>query len=367
MMPMSRIFFCYEDYEWRRIWLNLPALLPYEIECWYHNIDIFYDNKTNSYFNNKGVGIRPIDFGGVTGVDYLDYELGIGISLTAYFAKIIAELKAAGYQVGKNLRAAPYDWRKSIDPDNFNQKLKQLVEETYFMNQNQKVNLISHSLGGVYITYFLNLQTQEWKEKYISAIASIATPWSGSPKALRAIISGDNFGIELTSWFPIIKKLRVRPMLRRSGGTVFLIPEKSFYNSTELIKTPTKSYSANNYHELFADLGSPVTSEIFDSTEGFMDNLKAPNVEMHCLYGTSFPTESHYTYNKGWDADPEVRFDEGGDGTIPEFSLKRCETFSHQQKERVEMVDFDLHDHVNILFSEELITYLLNVVIKSDK
>jgi lysophospholipase-3 len=357
-------YICYSHWDWRRLWLNIAALLPFERDCWYHNIDIFYDNKTGKFYPNKGIETRVIDFGGVSGIDYLDYELGIGISLTSYFSFMIDELKAVGYQVGKTIRGAPFDWRKTIDPDNFKANFVKLIEDTYTQNQNKKVHIIAHSLGAIHTTDVFNDQTQEWKDKYIASFISIAAPWSGAPKALRAIISGDNFGIELTSWLPLIQKLSVRPMLRRSG-TVLLVPEDSFYNTTELVRTPTRSYSARDYKQLFKDLNSPITSTILESVDGFIDGLQAPGVDLHCLYGTTFPTEAHYTYNKGWDSDPIIKYDEGGDGTVPEFSLQRCITFKKQQKQIVEVKDFDLGDHVEILFNAEVMKYILNVVVQS--
>jgi len=306
-----------------------------------------------------------IDFGGVSGIDYLDYELGIGISLTSYFAPIIADLKAVGYQVGKNLRGAPFDWRKAENPDNFFDKLQKLVEDTYVVNQNTKVTLLAHSMGGIHVTQFLNQMTQPWKDKYVANLISVATPWSGSPKALRAIISGDNFGIEVTSWLPLIDKMAVRPTLRRSGGTILMLPENAFYNNTVLVKTPKRTYSSSDFHQLFKDLGTPITSEIYDSLDGVVENIKAPQVPMHCLYGENFPTEDHYEYRDGWDKDPIITNSQKGDGTVPEFSLTRCKTFATQQPHPVIMKDFDLADHLSVLNDEELLQYVLSIVVKN--
>ena len=52
-------------------------------------------------------------------------------------------------------------------PDNYHQRLKTLIEETYSINGNKKVTLISHSYGCTVTLYFLSLQTQEWKNKYL--------------------------------------------------------------------------------------------------------------------------------------------------------------------------------------------------------
>jgi len=42
-------------------------------------------------------------------------------------------------------------------------RLRTLVEETYMLNGKRKVVLLSHSLGGLYATWFLNQRPQSWK------------------------------------------------------------------------------------------------------------------------------------------------------------------------------------------------------------
>ena len=66
--------------------------------------------------------------------------------------------------------------------------MKKLVEETYSTNNNTKVHIVTHSMGGPVSLYFLNSMTYEWKKKYIASFAPIAAPWSGSPKALRTMV-----------------------------------------------------------------------------------------------------------------------------------------------------------------------------------
>jgi len=356
-------YYCYSNYGWRRLWLNIAALLPGERDCFYHNIDIFYNETTNTYYNNPGVQTRPIDWGGVSGIDYLDYELGIGVSLTSYFAPVIEDLKALGYVVGKNVRGAPFDWRKPYNPDNFIENFRKLIEETYTINGNKRVNIIGHSMGSIHSTQFLNFQTQEWKDKYISALITVSAPWGGSPKALRSIISGDNFGIEVTSWLPLIDAKRVRPTLRRAGGVIYMLPDIGLYNTTEIVKTPTKSYSAVTMPQLLDDIGSPVSKAIWYKVHDVMDKIVGPKVETHCLYGINFPTEEHYTYNNGWDNQPEITFSHQGDGTITDDSLRRCLDFEKEQSQPVFIKEFDLADHLTVLNDQELIDYILKLLV----
>jgi hypothetical protein len=39
-------------------------------------MDLNYDADTHAWTEPDGVEMRPIDFGGVMGVDYLDYQFG---------------------------------------------------------------------------------------------------------------------------------------------------------------------------------------------------------------------------------------------------------------------------------------------------
>lgn len=69
-------------------------------------------------------------------------------------------------------------------------KLQDLVEEMYDEYQ-QPVYLLGHSMGGLYVLYFLNHQPQAWKDKYIKGLISLAVPWGGAVKPLRVLASGN--------------------------------------------------------------------------------------------------------------------------------------------------------------------------------
>ena len=69
--------------------------------------------------------------------------------------------------------------------------MKNLVEDTYKKNGNRKVVIISHSLGGPFSLYFLNRQTQEWKDKYLESFVPISAPFAGATKIMRMYSSGE--------------------------------------------------------------------------------------------------------------------------------------------------------------------------------
>jgi lysophospholipase III len=325
------------------------------------DMDILYNVTSDSFYNNVGVNIRPMDFGGMKGVDYLDHDpLGNGISQTAYFAPLIADLVAAGFKVGHNLFGAPYDWRRGDHVPEFRAALKQLIERAYSQTGNKKVHIVAHSMGNLHTGVFLSQQTQAWKDKFIGSFVAVAGPWSGAPMALRTIVSGNNLGATVLG-INLIDPLRVRQLARQAGGVVWCMPDVEFWNTTELIRTPTGSYNAETLPTLFAQLGTSVTSDIYDHTVKIHD-IPAPNVELHCLYGSDYPTEMHYTYKNGFDKDPEITYSNDGDGVVPAQSLQKCNEFAKKQTQPVEIKEFDLAGHMNILYDEELLQYVLKLV-----
>jgi lysophospholipase-3 len=127
-------------------------------------------------------------------------------------------------RAGKNLRAAPFDWR--FGPETYAAvdwpRLRALIEETYTLNNNSKgtphsslcprvcaivwskltytttthngggdntVAAVSLSMGGPYFLGFLNQQTQAWKDKYIHSFISFDGAFGGSASATSALIS----------------------------------------------------------------------------------------------------------------------------------------------------------------------------------
>ena len=199
--------------------------------CWLDSLSISYFASNNSYEGTKGVDIRPNDFGGLNGVNKLDH-FDDPFGLTNYYQYIISQLERVGYKGGVTLFGAPYDWRVPADFLYHQEKslgkvwgtlLKELIEKAFATSGNKAVNVITHSLGGPTFLYFLNrrmennfmlahfllfcepslnekqkkTETPEWKSKYVKSFIPIAAPWSGSPTALKSIVSGSNFGVQI--------------------------------------------------------------------------------------------------------------------------------------------------------------------------
>lgn len=69
-------------------------------------------------------------------------------------------------------------------------KLKNLIQETYRANNNTPVMIIAHSMGGPMSLYFLNSQSQAWKNMYIARLITLSGVWGGSMKAVKVYAIG---------------------------------------------------------------------------------------------------------------------------------------------------------------------------------
>lgn len=322
---------------------------------------INYDEESDTYHNNQGVTMRPIDFGGLSGIDYLDYLGKDGIVLTSYFAPLIKELEGYGYRRGVDLRGIPFDWRQPGD-DELYSKIKTLVEETYNANNNKKVHFVAHSFGNIQIALFLRTVSSEWKEKYIGSFISIAAPWKGAPQALKAIISGDNFGLSVLDVTSTIDKLKVRNIARQAGGIVMLTPLLlPGDDDEEIVITPDKTYNVSEVEQLLYYINANTTAVIRRKTLEKLGEIRAPDVELHCLYGINQRTEKAYIYGNGFDEDPDIIYTDYGDGTVPSDSLQVCEYFKETSRKEVKIKEFNLANHMTILEEPELLEYILKV------
>ena len=72
------------------------------------NMVLQYDNKTRTTSNPKGVQVRVPGFGGTHSIE----QLTSGSSYP-YFAYIAEALVSLGYVRNKNLKGAPFDFRKA--------------------------------------------------------------------------------------------------------------------------------------------------------------------------------------------------------------------------------------------------------------
>jgi hypothetical protein len=120
---------------------------------WLHHMALADDMISE----RTGIQVRNIE--GLGGVDYL--SPGALTSLLSYvFGPVIQALQQAGYEPGKDLDAAPYDWRlppSALETrDRYYTRTIRKIEEMYAENDDTPLVLICHSMGTRIAHHFLN-------------------------------------------------------------------------------------------------------------------------------------------------------------------------------------------------------------------
>ncbi|KAK6183616.1 hypothetical protein SNE40_011058 [Patella caerulea] len=356
-------FFCRKESRLYNIWINIKELLPAVIDCSIDNLRLVYDNVTRTTSNSPGAEIYIPGFGNTETVEYLDPSLQI--SVLGYFADIVNSLTKWGYIRGQSVRAAPYDFRKAPNEMGvYFIKLKNLIEDTYIMNNNTPVVLLAHSLGGCVSLYFLNNQAQSWKDKYISKYVTVSAPWGGTIKSLLLFTSGYTF-----DYVPSEPR-HMRRLQRTMPSSAFLMPSDRFWTSDEvLVVTPFKNYTVNDYKEFFNDLDLDFAYQMRIDTGHLIRDLKPPGVDVYCVHGQDIPTPHMLVFDTDshrWPDDPPRYVYGDGDETVGVRSLTGCLRWVGQQKQEVNHQVFPKLKHLEILSSEYLKDYLKSILFNNN-
>ena len=201
---------------YQQIWPTVYSAIPIENECWYRLMKTTINDQGEIVSNTL---VKPKS--GLSGITVLDsIQVGfLNIPLYNYFTTMVQQLQSLGF---KYLYGYPYDFRtitNEVAILNFVNGMKNLVEQAYNTSGGKKVNLISHSLGCVCTTYFLNSMTSSWKSIYINIFVPIAGPWGGASGALEALLTGSTQGLPITEHF-------IRGLEKNMAGVIWMINNK---------------------------------------------------------------------------------------------------------------------------------------------
>lgn len=215
------------------LWIDPINFLPgYSRNCWKNKATLNWNEEIKQFESPNGIEVYPDDFGSTHGINYMLYIMGIGAPLSDYWATAVSHLKKKGYKERQNLFGAPYDWRRAPNEINW-APLKQLIEDAYFKNGSLKVTIVGHSMGTLYMTYFLNkVVNQEWKDKFISQLTLVAPALGGSPKVVKGLLSGYNdelvFDLKVFK-IAMLDELFLRDLFRVFGSFYALWPQEEVY------------------------------------------------------------------------------------------------------------------------------------------
>ncbi|XP_055600411.1 phospholipase A2 group XV-like [Uranotaenia lowii] len=340
------------------IWLNKELLVWWIIDCSMDNLRLVYNNETRTTSNAPGVTLRIPGWGYSEDVEWIDTSHA---SVSSYYANVANALSLNGYHRGISIRGAPYDFRKAPNENEmFPVKMKKLVEEAYEINGKTPVTLIAHSMGGPMTLNFLQRQSQEWKDKYIRRLISIAGAWGGSVKSMKIYAAGDNLG----SYF--VSASAIRTMQVTTPSLAWLMPNPLFWKPNDVLaRTKSRTYTVGQLEEFLDDMDLPESKEMYKDVLPIALNFTPPGVEVHCLYGSQKDTVESLEWPSTYDMSgtPTLVYGEG-DGTVNLRSLEACKHWIGQQKQPVYVREYPGNDHLGILADLKVLDDIVKIQLK---
>ncbi|KAK5792379.1 lecithin-cholesterol acyltransferase-like 4 [Gossypium arboreum] len=298
---------------------------------------------------------------GLYAIDVLDPDLIIGQESVYYFHDMIVEMIKWGFQEGKTLFGFGYDFRQSNRLQDTLDRLAAKLESVYKASGGKKINIISHSMGGLLVKCFMGLHSDVF-EKYVKNWIVIAVPFRGAPGYIAStFLNGVSFveGWEqnffISKWSmhqlliecPSIYELMACPYFHwqhmplleiwREKEGCNGIPQTILesYRPGESIDIFKESLSGNSIDYGGENIPLPFNLEILKwakETHKVLSEAKVPSgVKFYNIYGINLETPHSVCY--GSEEAPitdirDLRFSQptyvcvDGDGTVPVESAK---------------------------------------------
>ncbi|KAM3215594.1 hypothetical protein ACQJBY_067555 [Aegilops geniculata] len=285
---------------WFRLWENFTALQedPSLFRCYADQLRLVYDPRAGDYRNVPGVRTRVVAFGTTRGFGSNDPA-----RKNVCMEGLVEALERVGYREGENLFGAPYDFRHAPAApglasgafSGFSSSLRLLVERASQRNGNKPVVLVTHSLGGLFATVFLDRTPLRWRRRYVKHLVTLYLGVGGSPLnmwplASRALASN-----------PTSLQAGVLTYGNRSFASIFsLLPSPRVYGRTPLVITRDRNYSADDMPEYLAAAGFSGDEVARYRTRALPVtlSLRAPLVPMTAMNGVGVPTVDRLVF---WD------------------------------------------------------------------
>ncbi|KAL9224395.1 hypothetical protein vseg_000431 [Gypsophila vaccaria] len=303
----------------------------------------------------------PDDRYGLYAIDVLDPDVMLGRESFYYFHDMITEMIKWGYQEGKTLFGFGYDFRQSNRLQETMSRFAEKLEAVYTASGGKRINLISHSMGGILVKCFMSLHADVF-EKYVQNWIAISAPFQGAPGYVTsALLNGCSFVdgweqnlfiskwsmhqllIECPSIYELMgcckfnwqnpPKLEIWRERHDNGGNSRVMLES--YCQEESVTIFKKSLSSNTVDYVGQSIPLPFNSDILswaNETRELISHAQVPpNVKFYNIYGTSLETPHSVCY--GSQDSPvldleKLRYCEAkyifvdGDGTVPTESAK---------------------------------------------
>jgi lysophospholipase-3 len=342
------------------LWLD-PVKILSSLDCFLDTFMLHYDRETHSTHNTEGVEVSVPFFGETKGVETLN-DLAVLPELIEAQPLVTFFVAAGRYNRGVNIRGAPYDFRKGENElqDYFDQ-LKDLIEDT-FNQQNMRVVIVSHSMGGLHALYFLHRQSQEWKNQYIHRFITMSAPFGGSMDSVSAYLTGiDSLGV-----IPFFSKEGILNTITSLPSVAALLPNKFGWSPDQpLVEgSHVENITLANLERLFDLLDLPDVKAMYNDTKNLID-LQHPGVNITCVFSLGLFTKetAHYDDEADFPSHPRWKFGDG-DHTVGAKSLQTCLKWSTNPEFAFSSKVFEGIQHQDMIKDLRVASYLYDSIVR---
>jgi len=223
------------------LWANLPRMIL-------DPTDIFMDPLR--FKNDLTSSSENIITGDV--ISKKTFNIGVGqLSVFDYTFGLKQEFVNQGYVENENLFTFPYDWRYGVsgkysdgktNSDLLGEKIQAIMAQT----GSDKVDVVAHSQGGLVVKKYV---VDHPTEHHIGKAIFVGVPNTGSLKAIKVLLQGDNFGV------PGLSEAEMKKISANMPTVYDLLPTQKYYDvKGSFLKVIDQGSLLNNNDQTEKDL-----------------------------------------------------------------------------------------------------------------
>jgi len=272
----------------------LPSELPWE--CAAGLLRLAVDEPSRHLKDEAGgevyvnVSTSIVNFGSVTCAHVYNEE-----------PYVVWRLIEAGYEPGKDLFVACYDWlrapgdavltTKGDTPKPWVQLMKELVERAVATNGNRKAVIIGHSSGGPYSHAFIShLHHQAYPvQDLIDRYVTLAASPEGSGALFVAALTGVLADASVVDKTPMGPNPAIAMSMRYWPSIWYQLPIARAFGDQVLVKTPQREYLAKDMEDVL-EIDDDEAKERLVDVYRHAEVDTPPLVPLNCWYSEGLET-----------------------------------------------------------------------------
>eukprot|EP00490_Sorites_sp_Unknown_P012511 CAMPEP_0114696282 /NCGR_PEP_ID=MMETSP0191-20121206/72374_1 /TAXON_ID=126664 /ORGANISM="Sorites sp." /LENGTH=412 /DNA_ID=CAMNT_0001993713 /DNA_START=45 /DNA_END=1283 /DNA_ORIENTATION=+ len=308
--------------KWMKVWVSPVQVLPEEIDCLLARLTLTFDPVSDTYSNLPNVELRQLGWANGTAEDASSMDILYEYQFRAILKKLG---ETQGYELGKDVFIAPYDWRLAGDAHS---KRKNGVGGYYPELQ----LLIEEAVKATTLYFFHKFVSEQWKGEHIHGWVALSSPWMGGANLVESYLGGWTLG--MPTW--LVPHDYVRAVQVNASSGVMMSPHPKAFGNMPIVQTPSRNYTAADVPELVRIIGKSTwgnqTGALFDKLQGPYAELQSTpsKIHLHNWYSTGVKTGEAFIFDSdlydGFDKVATKTVWGDGDGLVNLHSLKQVET-----------------------------------------